>query len=627
MTATHGTKPPRPSPAIRLGVVGNRNLQDADRGVLTGTIQRFLGALDESVAEAVVETRHMLDPAPYTADAPTLFLIDSLAEGADQLVADAALLGGFRYRLRAPIPFTSDQYKSFFTFDKQDSIATFDRITCDPDHKAIVVELCGDGESDRSDDYAAAADVLLDNCDLLLAVYDPSVSGGEGGTVDTVEKAVARGLNVVGINIRRPDQLIFVSDGASTAGGVELTPDLLRRIVASVLVPPASEGLRRFLREPLITGSGLTQTLCIVTSRIYGLFWSVIPWIGSVVSAMRSPPRRNAYQRPPLPDREDQEATAIIDEVQRPYRHRRAPIDALARFYMRLYRGSFVMNFVTGALAVLFGLLSYFHHARAPFWIWAEIVALGIIFGNFVGARIWDWHGRALDYRFIAEYLRHMTVLAPLGRAAPLVRPAAQYRGHDPIDTWMGWYVRALDRDLGMIDVVSREIPTVIRIDEAFVETMRARLCRSWLLGQIEYYRKVEQRFEGAVAAFRALMLLLFVVIAAGVIAHLMHVAIPVNPAAWREDAILTIIVVALPAFLGALHGIAVQGELEKIADRAEHMSAYLTEVLEQMKRHATAGGSGSAELSSQAVAAARLMLGEVLDWRIIHQAHGVELT
>lgn len=621
------TTPARPSPAFRLGVVGNRDLRGADHAVLTDTVKRFFAMLDQAISAAVAEAQALLDPAPYTAAPPTLFIVDSLAEGADQLVADAARRGGFRFHLRTPIPFTGNEYKSFFTVDKQNSVATFDRLTGDPELEPIVVELCGEAEGGRADDYAAAADVLLDNCDLLLAVYDPSASGGEGGTADTVNKAVGAGLDVVGIDLRWPDRLVLVSDGARAHDSVELTAESLRRRVSAVLVPPASAGLRRFSSEPLLTGSAFKRAFCLVTSRVYGVFWAVIPWIGSAVSRVRARGHGDAREKHPLPDRQDPRAMQIIDEVQRPYRDRRAPVDALARFYMRLYRGSFVMNFFIGALAVLFGLLSFFHHASASFWIGAEIVALGMIFGNFVGARVWDWHQRALDYRFIAEYLRHMTVLAPLGRSAPLVRPAAHYRGHDPIGTWMGWYVRALDRDQGMVDVVRRDVPTVIRLDEAFVETMRARLCETWLRGQIEYYRNLEDRYEGALSTFRALMVLLFIVIAAGVIAHLIHVTIPTNPDAWREGAFLTIVVVALPAFLGALHGVAVQGELEKTADRAGHMSTYLAEVLDDMGQAPAGRSGGAADLADQAVGAARLMLAEVLDWRIIHQAHEVELT
>ena len=622
-----GATPLRPSPAFRLGVVGNRNLQKVDRGVLGQTVRRFFGMLDEAMSWAVAQAQGAPQPTPYTDVSPKLFLVDSLAEGADQLVAEAASENGLRYHLRVPIPFTEEEYKSFFSVDRQRSIGTFERLTRDPDHEPIVVELGGDGGGDRSDDYAAAADVLLDNCDLLLAVYDPSALGGEGGTAETVEKAVAKGLHVVGIDLRRPDQLVLLSEPRGGRASTELTPERMQRLLSDELVPPASEGLRRFLTEPLLRGSALTRALLLLMSRIYGLFWSAIPWLGSIASMLRRHGRREAADGRSVADRGVPDANAIIDEVQRPYRDRKASVDALARLYMRLYRGSFVMNFMTGALAVLFGLLSYFHHARAPLWIGAEIAALAVIFGNFIGSRLWDWHGRALDYRFIAEYLRHITVLAPLGRSAPLVRPATQYRGHDPIDTWMGWYVRALDRDQGMIHAVSRGAPTVIRMDDAYVESMRARLCRRWLLGQIEYYRELEHRFEGALAVFRALMFLLFVLIAAGVIAHSMHFQLGLDPAAWREGALLIIVVVALPAFLGALHGITVQGELEKTADRAAQMSAYLAEVMEAVCQPSSVRGGGAAELSGQAVAAARLMLGEVLDWRIIHHVHEVELT
>lgn len=624
---TKGTTPPRPSLAFRLGVVGNRDLQDADRAVLTATVQRFFGILDEAIDEGSREAQGLLDPTPYTGDAPSLFVIDSLAEGADQLVADAATQGGFDYRLRSPVPFPRDEYKALFTFDKEDSIATFDRVTRDKRTDPIVVELDGNTENARSDAYAAAADLLLDNCDLLLAVYDPSVSGRGGGTADTVKKASAMGIEVVGIDLRQPDRLIAVTERAGAAESSALSAEAMQRLVSSILVPSDIGGLRRYLREPLITGSQLTRSLCRVVGAVYGAVWAFIPWVGSIASAVRSPRDRNSRDVPQLPGQMDASAATLIDEVQRPYRDRRAPVDRLARFYMSLYRGSFVMNFATGALAVLFGLLSYFHHARSSFWLGAEVAALGIILGNFVGARVWDWHGRALDYRFIAEYLRHMTVLAPLGRAAPLIRPAAQYRGHDPIDTWMAWYVRALERDQGMVGFESTDVPAVLRMDDAFVETMRARLCRQWLSGQLQYYRALEQRSEGALAVFRGLMTLLFAVIAAGVTLHVLHVTIPLDPASWREHALLTILVVALPAFLGALHGIAVQGELEKTADRAKHMSAFLEEALEDMTGAPTSTGGSAAALGVRAAAAARLMLGEVLDWRIIHQAHEVELT
>jgi hypothetical protein len=164
-------------------------------------------------------------------------------------------------------------------------------------------------------------------------------------------------------------------------------------------------------------------------------------------------------------------------------------------------------------------------------------------------------------------------------------------------------------------------------MDEAFFETMRARLCGDWLLGQYQYYRQIERRFEGAITVIRALMLLLFVITAAGVVAHLMRLTVALDAASWRDGALLTIIIAAVPAFLGALHGIAVQGELEVTAERASDMSAHLASAITDMTRQTDSESSAVFQLSEQAVRAAHMMLGEVLDWRIIHQAHQVELT
>lgn len=635
-------EPPRPSIAFRLGVVGNRDLQDVDRAVLTGTVIEFLEQLRDAIDAAAAESREITSPEPYLSHPPRLWLLDSLAEGADQLVADAAIAGGFGYRIRCPLPFAANEYKSFFTYDREESIAAFDRITHDPDNDAVLVELTCSGATDRPDGYAAAADILLDNSDLLLAVYDPSRAGSEGGTAETVEKAVAAGVAVAVVDIREPSTVVLVNELPGTRVKREtLAADALRDVVASVLLPPGArgparkadayhdqlKGLRRYLREPLITGGALTRSLLRVANGFYGAFWSVVPWAGSLGAALRPRAHRQAPDTKALRSSQNVEAEHVIDEVQLPYRERLAPVDTLAGFYMNLYRGSFVMNFVLGAFAVLFALLSHFNHANHALWLRIEVVSLGVILINFIAARVWDWHGRALDYRFIAEYLRQMAALAPLGRSAPLIRPAAQYGGHDPSETWMGWYVRALDRDRGVIEFQTESSPAVLRMDQAFLDAMRARLCRDWLLEQLEYYRDIERRFRGAVTVFRALMLVLFVITVAAVVAHLMHLTISLDESSWREGAVLTIIVAALPAFLGALHGISVQAELEVTAERAGSMSAHLANALADMVGSRDPKVGSVAEISDRTVRAARMMLAEVLDWRIIHQAHEVELS
>ena len=635
---------PRPTPAIRLGVVGHRDLEDVDRSALRESIARFLGELRRTVDEALARLDAETSPDPYERAPARYFLLDPLAEGADQLVAEVAVEGGHGYRLRAPIPFATDDYKSYFTCEPDGSVATFDRLVKDPVNDAILLELvCSTVEAERGGAYAAAADVLLDNTDVLLTLHDPSRAGLEGGTAETLTKATQAGIPVIAVDVRAPAQLnVLRLNMGNRIVAEPLTPDALGTILARVLLPVGaieSDGtsdrakdqiarLQRFLVEPFITGGPGTRLLARTLHAIYRTFWLAVPGLGWVVASLRPWRRRTADRLPTPPEPDTAGAADTIDSIQRPYLQRMAPVDQLASFYMGLYQGSFVMNFLLGAMAVLFATLAYFNWVHESVWLWAEGLALLIILLNFVASRAWSWHERALDYRFVAEFLRQTTMLAPLGRLAPLIQPSAHYRGHDPWRTWMGWYVRALHRDQGVVEFDTPSVPRVLRMDRAFLSTMRYRLCEDWLKDQYRYYTAVERRFEAASRGLRVLMGFLFILAVAAVAAHFTGVNVELDETAWRTGALLTMVGAVPPAFLGALHGIAVQGELDLTVGRAKDMRAYLARAISEMAQPSDQPECAAAVLlSNQAVEAAHMMLGEVLDWRILHQTHHVDLT
>jgi hypothetical protein len=627
-----------------LGVVGHRDLEGVDRTVLRATVTRFLGELRSAVEQSLTKLGKRASPNPYVRKAPLFFLVDPLAEGADQLIAEAAVEGDYGYRLRCPIPFTAEQYKSFFTYDREQSGSMFDRLVGDPNNDAVLIELaCPTSDAERGAAHAAAADVLLDNSDLLLALYDPSRVGSTGGTAETLAKAMRSGLPVIGIDIRSPENLEALSAGAGGKMTAEtLTSDTLSEVACRILLPVGLcgddqnseaeedqiERLCRFLREPLIAGGPVTRSFVKMLHAVYRGFWLAVPALGSIAARLRPGDHRDEDNLPTSSTRPESAHLSTINAIQRPYLARMAPVDRLAGFYMSLYQGSFVMNFFFGAMAVLFALLAYFNPTHQWVWLWAEVIALLVILANFVASRAWAWHERALDYRFVAEYLRQTTMLAPLGRVAPLIRPSAQYRGHDPWATWMGWYVRALHRDQGVVEFQSPSAPKFLRMDNGFLSVMRFGMCEDWLKDQYRYYRAVERRFEAAARAVHALMALLFIIAMAAVAAHLLGITIDLDETVWRKGALLTMIGAIPPAFLGALHGIAVQGELDLTAGRARDMAAYLARRVREMAQPAIEPECAAAVLlSSQAVEAAHAMLDEVLDWRIIHQSHQVDLA
>ena len=73
---------------------------------------RFLGQLRGAVDESLAKLGKGADPNPYNRKPPLLFLVDPLAEGADQLVAETAVEDSYGYRLRCPIPFTASGNRS-----------------------------------------------------------------------------------------------------------------------------------------------------------------------------------------------------------------------------------------------------------------------------------------------------------------------------------------------------------------------------------------------------------------------------------------------------------------------------------------------------------------------------------
>ena len=119
---------PRPTPAIRLGVVGHRDLEGVDQVALRETVSRFLDELRGAVADALATLDEALSPEPYLRKPTLFFLLDALAEGTDQLVAEVAIEGSYGYRLRAPIPFATDEYKGYFSCDPALASTTFDRL-------------------------------------------------------------------------------------------------------------------------------------------------------------------------------------------------------------------------------------------------------------------------------------------------------------------------------------------------------------------------------------------------------------------------------------------------------------------------------------------------------------------
>ena len=239
-------RPLRPWVRLRVGVSGHRvppKLPAEAQAPVRASVDRVLAAA--AVAAKAVEQEFVARwPRPDQPAAAQFVVISSLAEGADRIVAESGLAGG--YSLEAVLPFARAEYAR--DFETADSRAAFDRLLS---ASTSVFEL--DGRADqRPRAYEAAGLVMLANIDLLIAIWDGEQANGFGGTAEIVGRAIAEGIPVVWIDPAKPDawQFSWSRAGEVPPAHAHAQPRVtfhaadearLRECITEILRPPTAE--------------------------------------------------------------------------------------------------------------------------------------------------------------------------------------------------------------------------------------------------------------------------------------------------------------------------------------------------------------------------------------------------
>ena len=143
--------------------------------------------------------------------ATELFIVSSLAEGSDRIVAEAGFAAGFA--LQVVLPFARAEYER--DFETQMSRREFAELLA---RAGDVFEL--DGAADqRPRAYEAAGLFMLANIDVLIAIWDGEVAAGIGGTAQIVERAIADRIAVVWIEPTHPNAIQISRPGAAGPAG------------------------------------------------------------------------------------------------------------------------------------------------------------------------------------------------------------------------------------------------------------------------------------------------------------------------------------------------------------------------------------------------------------------------
>ena len=442
--ATPGLHPPKARLALRVGITGHRpnRLHQAQQAVLRGRVRDVL----EGIRQMVLAWQRA-NPSLFSKEPPPLRLVSSLAEGADRVAAEEALSAG--WELQSPLPFPKEEYeKDFASSESKDAFAELIR------RATAVMELDGSRDGEPAA-YLAAGRMMLNHCNVLLAVWDGQQAHGEGGTGQIVEEALHRKIPVVWIAAQSPHSMHLLGHSSDTRtprpeASLEEELERLGHRIDQLLRPP---------EHPPETGQPTRETesdrcrAYFTRRQRAGTLGFVWLWFRDFFADFKlRPPQvkvpdfqasttaeweRELEKVPPalhVPqataerwEKQWREAPALPQQVEDylkdSLRGHYSWADNLAGYYSNLYRSSFVLGYLLSAVAVLAAMMGAglrFLGNRSVYeslLIAFELAVMIVLLLTWRWSRSFHWHDCWIDYRLLAEQLRIQRFLAPLGFA------------------------------------------------------------------------------------------------------------------------------------------------------------------------------------------------------------------
>ena len=642
--------PPKARLAFRVGIVGHRPNRLPDDDVGRARIRQRLGSVLAAVKAAVDVFRQEPDAAFYTDEPPLLRANSPLAEGADRVFAEAALDLG--YALWCPMPFAQGDYEEDFAPATAHDANSLDRFRALLDRAAngpglATFQLDGD-RARESDAYGAAGRLVLNQSDLLVVVWDGGAAGGGGGTVDTLVEALGFHVPVLWIDavapydwslLSGPDDLKRLESGDSalpswSTGVGDADELLLDETVASIVLgelrlpaaPPDEIGVsethahahRYFLEtrppfNPFVQWKFFRDLIGL--GRIGWQPLKVEPFVEQVRWGWPVGPgdvRGGAPQPAP-----------VMAKVNAALREHYAWADKRADLYADAHRSASILTSLFAALAVFLALLpmgmGWWNHAHVGLeraTIIAELLVLILIVSLGSLSHWRHWHPRWLEYRVLAELVRQLRLLLPLGGGRPAPRaPAHLITYGDPTRSWMTWQLRAVARAVDIPDIVVTQTYIGQCLDDLLD------MADGPVQGQLGFHELSHQRSYLAHERLHALTSVLFWSTIVAVLGHFALTFIaPENPAPGRW---LLVASAVAPAVGAALANINNQSEFARLAKRFRSMAEGFRSLIARITALRARQEQGSrppdiAEVTRVAKAMTDMMVDENADWRVV---------
>tara|TARA_R110002126_G_scaffold12416_8_gene53988 strand:+ start:143 stop:1987 length:1845 start_codon:yes stop_codon:yes gene_type:complete len=592
--------PPLPTLALRVGVVGHRpeRLVAGKSEELERTLGEVLAGIHAGLERFAESERGLFGPEPAM-----LRALSPLAEGADRVFAKQAL--ALDYRLACVLPFPRAEYERDFTGDaaqESDSVQTFRDLLA---RCESVLEL--DGDRDGPEPYGACGSVVVENADVLVVVWDGRRERRPGGTEGAMDLALSLSIPVIWIPAEEPSRwgilrsMRDLPDGESSRPRESHGDEDLHGLMREALGVPGAdpnqvpEEWTRYQAEDL-------------PERSFAIAWRAFT---GLITHGTWPSLSTRLAPMEWPAKNEDTATSP-DAVHYAWANR------LAMLYADRYRSTFVFSFLLAAFAVAMALLPHGtsmrdHGAGELTCVVLEIFSIVVILLVVLRGRKGCWHERWIDYRMLAESLRHLRLISPIEGTRPMpAHPEHHSEYGRPEATWVGWAVRSIERSLPLPNA---------SLDASTVDAALAQL-QGTLQDQRTFHKGASHRAHVMEHRLHLTgMVLLALTLTAGVL-HLLGTPLGLSIATGHA---LTAICGIFPALGAALAGIAHQGEFRRVMKRSRAMEQVLGDLEARVRAlredgqgPATSGIQRSRRAAALAMSCSQVMLQEVLDWRVV---------
>ncbi len=595
----------RPTLCLTIGVTGHRleKLGDADLTALNTAVSATLRQLQVAIEAVAAQSK-----AVFAKTAPQARLVTALADGADTIAAKAALAAG--WRVDACLPFARWMYEEDFALGE-----ARDQFTALLRAMSATFALPGT-RAEETAAYEAVGRTILDQSDIIIALWDGDAARGRGGTSQVVAEAVARHIPVIHIDPHRPAVPMLLWSGLTDAEIEQPVIDTvpraradgaIRLAVSALCLPPDNPIDRRMLHRLFHSRT---------RKRTPALPYPVLLAVAGVRRLTRADVRPECAETSATPFA--QQLAAVADTGK--YGHalinklvaRFGVADSSAAYFAQIFRSGFVANFSLAAIAVVLALTGPMLPTFKFWLVVLELLCVVLILINTHAGRRFGWHERWMDDRHLAEQLRSLamtSLLGDLGLRASSDRDAAAIPG------WVRWLSRATARELGLPHAVA---------DRAYLTRVRD-TALGLITDQIEYHRSNAARMHKLEARLHRAGEVLFgatiLACLAWIIAKLAGAPMGAVGSIGANE-IVTALTASLPAMGAALYGIRMQGDFAGIAERAQVTVTRLDKLLRVMADDPV----DYSRLSARLGRLADIMLTDVAHWRTTYQARPLTL-